>query len=260
GIGFAIAKKLARAPGHVCILTSRDRARGEQAVEDLSQEGLKAIFKQLDIGDPSSVERFASEMEGEYGRCDILVNNAGIAFKASDPTPFKEQAEPTLKTNFFDTVAFTEKMLPLIKKSPAGRIVNVASMSGQLSILKSRELRETFTSLVLTKLELQLLMRKFVDDVKSGQHEAEGWPSTCYGMSKLGLIAYTVIAARVEAGSSVLVNSCCPGYCDTDMTSHRGHLSPEEGARTPFMLTQMKDLAKGGVTGGFFQREALSRW
>ena len=56
GIGFAIAKKLARAPGHVCILTSRDRARGEQAVEDLSQEGLKAIFKQLDIGDPSSVE------------------------------------------------------------------------------------------------------------------------------------------------------------------------------------------------------------
>lgn len=57
-----------------------------------------------------------------------------------------------------------------------------------------------------------------------------------------------------------------PGYCDTDMTSHMGHLTPEEGARTPFMLTQLKGVGEagsdgnGGETGGFFQREALAVW
>ncbi|CAN0046422.1 unnamed protein product, partial [Sphacelaria rigidula] len=117
GVGLAIAKKIAQAgPENLCVLTSRDPGRGEKAVETLRREGLEVVYKQLDINDPDSVERLASEMEQEYGRCDVLVNNAGIAFKGADPTPFKQQAEPTLKTNFFDTVAFTERMLPLLRK------------------------------------------------------------------------------------------------------------------------------------------------
>ncbi|CAN0460081.1 unnamed protein product, partial [Laminaria digitata] len=51
-----------------------------------------------------------------------------------------------------------------------------------------------------------------------------------------------------------------PGYCDTDMTSHKGHPSPEEGARAPFMLNQMKDDTEGGATGDFFRKEALAQW
>ncbi|CAM9499581.1 unnamed protein product, partial [Hapterophycus canaliculatus] len=265
GIGLAIAKKLAKAPGHLCVLTSRNPALGQRATNDLKAEGLESVvYKQLDIGDPASVERFASEMEQEYGRCDILVNNAGIAFKGSDPTPFKDQAEPTLKTNFFDTVAFTEKMLPLVRKSSAGRVVNVASMSGHLSILGSPSRRDAFTDPALGKEKLSSMMTEFVHDVKAGRHQGGGWPNTCYGMSKLGVIAYTKVAARMEqeAGSAVLVNACCPGYCDTDMTSHMGTLTPEEGARTPFMLTQMSTEkgSGGGLTGQFFRREALSEW
>ncbi|CAM9893132.1 unnamed protein product [Pylaiella littoralis] len=263
GIGLAIAKKLAQAPGHLCVLTSRNPALGQRAADNLKGEGLESVvYKQLDIGDPASVERFASEIEQEYGRCDILVNNAGIAFKGSDPTPFKDQAEPTLKTNFFDTVAFTEKMLPLVRKSITGRVVNVASMSGRLSILESQSRRDAFTDPALTKDKLSSMMTEFIGDAKSGRHRNNGWPNTCYGMSKLGVIAYTHVAARVEkeAGSKVLVNACCPGYCDTDMTSHRGTLTPEEGARTPFMLTQMKNAEDGGLTGRFFRKEALSEW
>ncbi|CAN0057763.1 unnamed protein product, partial [Laminaria digitata] len=175
---------------------------------------------------------------------------------------FRDQAEPTLKTNYFETVAFTEKMLPLVRKSSTGRVVNVASMTGQLSILRSDRLRDAFTDPALPKDTLSTMMTEFVDDVRAARHDAKGWPNSCYGMSKLGLIAYTKVAARVEqeAGSKVLVNACCPGYCDTDMTSHKGHLTPEEGARTPFMLSQMKDVAEGGVTGGFFRKEALAQW
>ncbi|CAN0462792.1 unnamed protein product [Ectocarpus sp. 12 AP-2014] len=263
GIGLAIAKKLAGAPGHLCVLTSRTPSLGQKAVDDLKAEGLESVVhKQLDIGDPASVERFASELEQEFGRCDVLVNNAGIAFKGSDPTPFKDQAEPTLKTNFFDTAAFTEKMLPLVRKSDAGRVVNVASMAGHLSILGSQDRRNAFTNPALTKERLSAMMAQFVGDVKAGRHHGGGWPNTCYGMSKLGVIAYTKVAARVEreAGSTVTINACCPGYCDTDMTSHRGTLTPEEGARTPFMLTQMKSVDEGGLTGEFFRREALAEW
>eukprot|EP00752_Nemacystus_decipiens_P012218 g10832.t1 len=263
GIGLAIAKKLAQAPGHRCVLTSRNPALGQKAADELKAEGLDSVtYKQLDIGDPASVERFASEMEQEYGRVDILVNNAGIAFKGADPTPFTEQAEPTLKTNFFDTAAFTEKLLPLVRKSSAGRVVNVASTSGRLSILPSQGRKDAFTDPHLTKENLSSMMTDFVADVKAGRHAEEGWPNTCYGMSKLGLIAYTNVAARVEreAGSTVLVNACCPGYVATDMSSHRGSLTTEEGARTPFMLTQMKSLDEGGYTGRFFRNEALSEW
>eukprot|EP00903_Cladosiphon_okamuranus_P011691 g10996.t1 len=263
GIGFAIAKKLAQAPGHLCVLTSRNPALGQKAVDDLKAEGLDSVtYKQLDIGDSTSVERFASEIEQEYGRVDILVNNAGIAFKPDDPTPFKDQVEPTLKTNFFDTVAFTERLLPLVRKSSAGRIVNMASMTGHLSVLKSQSQRDDFTDPALSKEKLSSLMTQFVADAKAGQYRQSGWPGIDYCMSKLGVIAYSNVAARVEqeAGSNVLVNSCCPGYVSTDMTSHGGMLTTEEGARTPFIVTQTKNLEEGGHTGRFFRNGAPVAW
>lgn len=51
----------------------------------------------------------------EYGKVDILVNNAGTAFKGSGPTPFRDQAEPTLRVNFFRTIELTEALIPLLR-------------------------------------------------------------------------------------------------------------------------------------------------
>lgn len=57
GIGLAIVKKLAQAPGHLCVLTSRNPELGQKAADDLKAEGLDSVtYKQLDIGDPASVE------------------------------------------------------------------------------------------------------------------------------------------------------------------------------------------------------------
>lgn len=56
-----------------------------------------------------------SHVVEEYGKVDILVNNAGTAFKGSDPTPFRDQAEPTLRVNFFRTIELTEALIPLLR-------------------------------------------------------------------------------------------------------------------------------------------------
>jgi NAD(P)-dependent dehydrogenase (short-subunit alcohol dehydrogenase family) len=106
--------------------------------------------------------------------------------QGADPTPFKEQAEPTMNINFFSTVALTERLLPLVKRSDAGRIVNVCSQSGHLKIIPEGKLREKFASAGapggLGKDELMTLAHKFVEDVKAGTHTDAGWPNTCYGM------------------------------------------------------------------------------
>lgn len=126
------------------------------------------------------------------------MNNAGVAFKAADPTPFQQQAQPTLTTNYFGTLQITQKLLPLLEKSTKSpRIVNVASMAGKLNKLRSQELLKRFTSPTLTLDELSELMRSFIQDVQSGVHNEKGWPNSCYCTSKLGVIAMTKVMARM---------------------------------------------------------------
>lgn len=194
-------------------------------------------------------------MEEDFDKIDILVNNAAIAFKGSDPTPFKEQAYATINPNFFGTMKVTESLMPLLKKSPEPRIVNIASQAGHLKIIKSDELRATFANVDSMQV-LEDLMEAFVTDVQNGEHEQKGWPNTCYGMSKLGVIAMTKILARREPG--MRINCCCPGYCATDMSSHKGTRTAEHGARTPAMLAL--SVPADGPTGKFFVDEAEVEW
>lgn len=202
-------------------------------------------YHQLTIGDKASHTSFGLFIESNYGSISVLVNNAGMAFKNADPTPFEDQCKPTLDVNFRGTADFTEEMLPLIRKGHDPRIVNVASMSGHLSQLRSPELRNKFSSPHLTKGELHALVDKFESDVKTGRHISEGWGSSNYGLSKLALIAMTKIWAREEAVNGISVNCCCPGYCDTDMTSHRGPRPPEEGAKNAVLPAIMDNPPSG---------------
>ncbi len=200
----------------------------------------------------------------------------GIAFKNSDPTPFREQATPTLKTNFWGTVELIDAMTPLLRKAKieTPRIVNVASQSGRLSILNTdKSKQEEFSLPGLTRERLFALVNKFQDDVKGGRHKEEGWPNTCYGMSKLALISFGKVFAHEEkegmakrgiggggeGRKAIWLASCCPGWCDTDMSSHSGPRSAEQGARTPAWLAS-KGVEDGAKAGGFFYDEKEIPW
>jgi len=253
GIGYEIAKKFGTDENTLCILTARNEEYGLRACEQLLQEGANVVYKNLNIDDEASVETFTAQMTEEYGKIDVLVNNAAIAFKAADPTPFQQQAEPTVRVNFWGTVRVCDALMPLIRRSSAGRVVNVSSTSGRLDIFRrDSALRAQFESEALTRDQLYSLMDHFVASVQGGTHQRDGWPSTCYGMSKLGLTAFTKILAReeAEANSGVLVNACHPGYCVTDMTSRKGSRTAEHGARTPFFLGTLPDGSSS--TGGFW--------
>eukprot|EP01084_Bolivina_argentea_P102426 183489_1 len=255
GIGFEIAKKIAKAPNWHCFLTARDEGRGKAAVESLKAQGLNVTFRQLDITDGESIERFATGLKKEFKQLDALVNNAGFAFKQSDTTSHAEQAEPTMAINYHGTARITEAMLPLLEASDAGTIVNVASQVGKLRIVPEGELKQRLLTCGekdgLSVDDLNTIAEKYIKDVKGGE-DMSVWPSSNYGMSKALVVAYTKVLARDHP--SLKINCCCPGYCDTDMTSHRGPRSAEQGAKTPAQLVLLpwNELP----TGQFWYNEA----
>jgi len=187
---------------------------------------------------------------------DVLINNAAVCF--NDPTlygrveyaPFEQQADVTIRTNYFGTLDVTRSFLPLLKRSPSPRIINVASAAGRLTILRSQKLVDTFTSEELTMPELSKLMTQFIKDVNDGTHAEKGWPNTCYGVSKVGVIAMTRVLAREHP--EMMINSVDPGYCKTDQNNDQGVVDPADGAYTPYLLARMAERENegGGVEGG----------
>ena len=257
GIGYFIALQLGLSGlfQHV-MLACRDAGRASAAVASIQAQlpdGVQVSSAPLTLGDSKSHEDFAQMMEKKYGKVDVLVNNAGFAFKGADPTPFEQQTKPTLDINFRGTVDFTEKMLPLIKKGKDPRIVNVASMAGRLGQV-SPELQSKFSSKDLTMPELHNLVNQFEKDVQDGTYKQNGWSSSNYGFSKLAVIAATRVWAHENPDISI--NSCCPGYCKTDMTSQKGVRDPADGARNAVIPATMDN----PVSGEFFSDYKVSSW
>jgi len=261
GIGYHIAESLASSGIFTeVILGCRSGERGAVAAKQIANapntsKGCTVTNHQLTIGDRSSHGNFVKFIGETYGQCDVLINNAGMAFKGSDPTPFQEQCKPTLAVNYWGTFDFTEEMLPLIRQGTDPRIVTVASMAGRLSQLQTKELQRRFSDPKLTKEELSLLVKQFEEDVLSGRHGKMGWGNSNYGMSKLAVIAMTKVWAREEM-NNIAVNCCCPGYCDTDMTSHRGTRLASEGAKNAVIPAVMER----PPTGEYYADFRVASW
>ena len=263
GVGYFIGLQLAQSGlfSNV-ILGCRDENRGKEAVESMIQRLNESMcscnisYESLTIGDIESHKAFVRLMNKKFSKVDVLVNNAAIAFKAADPTPFKDQCKPTLAINFHGTVDFTERMMPLIRKGRDARIVNIASMAGSLQQIQSKELRKKFKESSVTTQELKDLVHKFEKDVLDGSHLTKGWGRSNYAFSKLAIIAITKVWAREEAKNGIKVNCCCPGYCNTDMTSHQGTRSPEHGAKNAVLPATMRDCP----TGEYFSDFEVSKW
>ena len=257
GIGFEIVKRLCKEFDGDVYLTARDAANGLKAVANLEEEGLHPKFHQLDITSQDSVENLKQYLVKTHGGLDVLVNNAGMAYTNDSTAPFSEQASVTVANNFTGTLRISKALFPLIR--PHGRIVNVSSRVGQLSILQ-KHLQKRFTDPNLTEEALVSLMDQFVKDVQDGHHTERGWPNTAYGTSKVGMTALTKVYAREAARlgkEDVLVNACCPGWCQTDMTSHAGTNTAAQGADTPVYLAL---LPQGSPSGEFWGEKSVIEW
>jgi carbonyl reductase 1 len=248
GIGKEICRLLAKDPSiEATVLACRSLERGQEAIRDLEKDGCKNMHCiEYDLSKPDSSVTVHDYVESNFGRLDILVNNAAICF--NDPTlygkvehtPFEAQAAITVETNFFGTWRLTQALMPLLKKSAIEpRLINIASAAGRLAILKSDRLVKEFTRDDLTMDELEVLAKTFVREVETGTHAKNGWPNTCYGLSKLAIISMTKVLARLHPG--MMCNTVDPGYCATDQNSNQGNRPAARGAKTPYLLATLPD-------------------
>lgn len=147
------------------------------------------------------------------------------------------QAVETICVNYFSLRKVCVAFFPLLL--PSARVVNISSSSAHLSRLPGNELKEKLSSPRLTVEELDTLMKQFVDLTKEGNHEQYGWPSSAYAVSKIGVNALTFIQQRafdVDIRNDIVINCVHPGSVDTDMSSHKGTLTIEQGAEVPVYL------------------------
>ena len=219
GIGYEVARLLGE-QGSTVLVGARDPERGADAEKRLRDAGLDAHHVALDVSDEASVARAAESIDGTYGCLDILVNNAAIGGFAGGPsqTPLGVLRE-VFETNVFGVVAVTNAMLPLLRKAPAARIVNVSSEVGSL------------TSTL---------------DVDGPLWGLNGIP---YPTSKTALNMITAQYAKELWDTPIKVNAANPGYCATDLNHQSGFLSPAQGAEP---IVHLATLDADGPTGTFY--------
>lgn len=234
GIGYAIVRSLCQQFDGTVYLTARDITRGLTAVKELEKQDLKPKFHQLDITDDESVTKFRDYLKNTYDGLDVLINNAAIAFKTDATEPFGIQAEETIRVNYFSLRRVCTALYPLLR--PHARVVHVSSSAGRLCNITGNTLKERLSDPNLTEVELDKIMHEFVNAAKSNTHVQAGWSNSAYVASKIGVSALAGIHQskfNADSRKDIAVNAVHPGYVDTDMTSHKGPLTPDEGAVAP---------------------------
>lgn len=230
GIGFETARQLGQ-QGITVLIGARDLAKGQAAADTLKNEGIDARAVQLDVANAADIAAVAGHIESEFGALDILINNAGVNFEGLGPdttlTVTDGDLRATFETNFFAVIALTNAVLPLLRKSPAGRIVNVSSILGSLT-LHAQPGSPIYNAKVLG-----------------------------YNASKSALNAYTIHLAYSLKDTKIKVNSAHPGWVKTDMGTDAAPMELADGAKTEVYLAT---LPEDGPTGGFFHMEDALPW
>ncbi len=223
GIGFETARQLGQ-QGFRILLGARDPEKGAAATGKLKDEGLDVEFILLDVDDQSTHDEAARHIGERFGRLDVLINNAGIFLDAMEdgaPVPASRTSldvfRKTFDTNFFNVIALTQTLLPLVKKSEAGRIVFLSSGLGSLTLHSDPAC-------------------EFYD-----------YKMPAYDISKTALNGYAVHLAYELKDTPIKVNAAHPGSVATDMNAN-GELKVEDGAKTSVALAT---LPADGYTGKF---------
>ncbi|MBI2959994.1 MAG: SDR family oxidoreductase [Betaproteobacteria bacterium] len=220
GLGRAAARRLAL-EGHLVVATARNPADLEALRSELSRAGHPIECRPLDVTEEHSAAALAKWLGERYGRVDALINSAAISLDRYSTSVLDlplDTLRRTLETNLFGVLRVTQALMPLLRASRAGRVVNLSSGLGQLADM------------------------------------ASGVPA--YRISKTALNAVTRILATEMAGSPIKVNSVCPGWCRTDMGGAAAPRSPEEGIDTVVWLATLPEDGPSG--GFFRDRQPIA--
>jgi NAD(P)-dependent dehydrogenase (short-subunit alcohol dehydrogenase family) len=228
GIGFELCRQLA-ARQFTVILTARVLANAQSLAAELAREGLQVQPLPLDVADRESVAAIAARIANTFGRLDVLVNNAaGVA-------PYGEKAEKAdlsiahavLETTLFGAWQLSSALLPLLRSSPNGRIVNVSSGAGSHG------------------------------DLAFGLTTDNGMGAS-YAVSKAALNALTAKMAHEEPSPGVRINAVCPGFTATFPGAEALGARPvREGAASVLWACL---IGRDGPTGGFFRDGKALPW
>jgi NAD(P)-dependent dehydrogenase (short-subunit alcohol dehydrogenase family) len=220
GIGLETARQLGKL-GITVLVGARDQAKGDAAVAELKKDGVDARAVKLDVDNSSDYEAVKKLIEKDYGRLDILINNAGVMLDSRKGNQTSNTSQDVLRktfnTNFFAAVGLTQALLPLLKKSVGGRIVNLSS------ILGSNTLHATPGS--------------FIYDAKTFAYDA----------SKAALNSFTIHLAHELKDTKIKVNSAHPGWVKTEMGGDGAQLDVETGAKTSVELATLQDSGPNGA-------------
>lgn len=209
GIGFEVCRQLASA-GFIVLLTARDARKAKAAADALRSAGRVEPLV-MDVADANSIANAAAEVAKQYERLDVLINNAGINYDTWETVANADingTVMETITTNLLGPWRVCQAFVPLLRKSRAGRIVNVSSESGSLA------------------------------DMGAGP--------PAYQVTKAALNALTRTLAGELRGSRILVNSVCPGWVATDMGGSGGRPVADGAAGIVWAATLPKDGPTGG--------------
>ncbi|MBB3701499.1 SDR family NAD(P)-dependent oxidoreductase [Flammeovirga yaeyamensis] len=234
GIGFETARLLGE-KGYAVILADVQDASSK--VEELEGKGIEAKAISFDLSNSATFYQVVEFVDKHYGRLDALVNNAAMLVDmGKHPSDLSEELfRKVMEVNYIGPFLFTQKLVPLLKKSESGRIVNLSTQVAQLA-------------------QLSDMNSPLRDDI-----------CAAYQSSKIGVNAMTVLFAKELEEFGIKVNSCCPGWVDSAMNTDElpdygdeaRPKTPAEGADTSVWLAT---LPQDGPTAGFFTDREKINW
>lgn len=210
GIGFETARQLGQ-QDVIVIVAARTFDSAEQAAQKLASENIEAYPLTLDVNKEEDRKAAAKVVSEKFGRLDILVNNAGVGGEGGILNPHTIETtdaefQNVFRTNVLSVISVTREFLPLLKNSSAGRIVNVSSILGSLT--------------------LQAMHNSPIAPMKA----------FAYNASKTALNQFTVHLAAELKGTNIKVNSAHPGWVKTELGTQHAQLEIADGAKTSVEL------------------------
>lgn len=178
GIGRAIALRLSRS-GHAIVIASPEVENNESVAGEIRASGGNAMTLDFNLAALDSIKQGVAAALKEFGRIDVLVNNAGVTKDGLAVRMKPDDWQFVLQINLSGAFYTCQQVLPAMMKERWGRIINIASVVGQMG--------------------------------NAGQAN--------YVSSKAGIIGLTKSLAQEVASRNITVNAVAPGFIETDMTA-----------------------------------------